>query len=322
MPALRRVALGSGLQMSAPLLLLRLVVVLVLVLLVPGGCDPVVLQDGRPYSNAELLWEDVPVADSGAVTSVSVAALPVGEKIFLHYVKRLVTDDEAARMIRACDDRSGWGKSPIKREASVTVEGGSVLDTEKKRTSSSCPLVWPTMYRALESNPDAYGEKGASILDEFNLALSVSRRVARLFKVDESLIEPLQLVRYAKGEHYKLHHDHGGYYGFESEKRPYTLLIFLNNVPPSDGGGHTAFPTLATKILPQLGDAILWANVAQDQGGSEGEGEGDVPLLPDAVHEAVGIEKDGTLKFVANVWLGESEMAIKADLIARSRRGA
>jgi len=281
-----------------------------------GAAGPVVFYNEERVAT-ELEWEELAVADEGAVTSVSVAALPAGAGVYLHYVKSLVTADEAVRLIKVCDNRQGWIRSLLKVESEVTVNGGSSGDKEQKRTSSSCPLVWPDLYKKLESDPAAFGAKGAALLEELGLALAVSRRVARLMGVDESVIEPLQLVRYQHGEYYSSHHDHGAYYGFQSEDRPYTLLLFLNSVPEADGGGHTAFPTLNIKVLPQRGDAILWANV-DFSGAAESEERGS-SVLADAVHEAVSILHPDTLKYVCNVWVSSSAESVRADVMARAR---
>jgi len=270
------------------------------------GEGAVILHDDAIIDSEALDWEVVHVSDSGAVLDVEVAAIKAGERVYLHYVKNIVTDEEADRIIDSCDRRTGWSRSPIRQEAAATIEGGSSVDVEKKRTSSSCPLLWPVMYRALEADPNAFGEKGLAMAEELGLASAVSRRVARLMNVEEELIEPLQLVKYRHGEYYKLHHDHGGYYGFSSEARPYTVLIFLSSVPENDGGGHTVFPTLKLKVLPKKGDAILWANVATGDSAD---------LLPDAVHEAARIGKAETVKYVCNVWLSEGTTQIKNDMM-------
>jgi hypothetical protein len=49
--------------------------------------------------------------------------------------------------------------------------------------------------------------------------------------------------------------------GLNTEQRIYTVLLFLSDVPASDGGGHTYFPSLGIKVLPTAGDAVLWSNV-------------------------------------------------------------
>jgi hypothetical protein len=102
---------------------------------------------------------------------------------------------------------------------------------------------------------------------------------------DYSYVEPLQLVRYtvSHGEYYQIKYITimGGGTGLQkpksyiqkaiyiSESRPYTILLFLNSVPEADKGGHTSFPYLKTKILPRLGDAILWSNVDPNDLGDE-----------------------------------------------------
>ena len=86
----------------------------------------------------------------------------------------------------------------------------------------------------------------------------------------------------------------------DTEQRPYTLLLFLNSVPLTDGGGHTSFPKLKLKVLPQVGDAILWSNV-------------DIydDIIADAVHEAVTIFNTETVKYVANLWFNDYPERVK-----------
>ena len=45
------------------------------------------------------------------------------------------------------------------------------------------------------------------------------------------------------------------------EQRSHTLLVFLNDIPEEDGGGHLHFPELGLHILPRAGDAVLWPNL-------------------------------------------------------------
>lgn len=97
------------------------------------------------------------------------------------------------------------------------------------------------------------------------------RRTADVLKIPQlawtqnvSLGEPLQLVRYQKGEEYKAHCD----FGYADPTHPdqptrfATLLLYLNDVPQ---GGETAFPLWSTAdigerltIKPKVGNAALF----------------------------------------------------------------
>ena len=110
-------------------------------------------------------------------------------------------------------------------------------------------------------------------------------------KVNPKTVEPLQLVRYTTPDaEYQLHHDHGGFYGKETEHRPWTMLIFLNDVSE---GGHTAFPELGLEIVPRGGDALIWANTK--------DGKAD----PDMVHMGKPPSSEGVEKYAVNIWFGE-----------------
>ena len=129
-------------------------------------------------------------------------------------------------------------------------------------------------------------------------------------------MEPLQLVRYLPGEFYKEHHDHGGYYGVQTEQRPWTLLVFLSSVPSNngfEGGGYTLFKELGERddggiaIVPRMGDAVLWRNVDEDTG----------EVLQKAVHEAIP-PKDGgaVVKYAMNVWITDKKIKENMDVSA------
>ena len=42
------------------------------------------------------------------------------------------------------------------------------------------------------------------------------------------------------------------------------MLVFLSDVGEDDGGGHLHFPTVGVKVLPRVGDAVLWRNLTDE----------------------------------------------------------
>jgi prolyl 4-hydroxylase len=131
----------------------------------------------------------------------------------------------------------------------------------------------------------------AKMAREVDVSWDIALRASKIIGVSASTVEALQLVRYTSPDaEYKLHHDHGGYYGKATEHRPWTILIFLNDV--SDGG-HTAFPKLGLEVIPRGGDALIWSNSK----GSE--------VDPDMVHMGKPPSKEGVEKYAVNVWFGE-----------------
>lgn len=283
----------------------------------PFQDDIKIIYDLNKTFLANFSWENVDIGvktfDNSDVDPlqnlndvVRVSSVDAGKNIFLHYIQNFISSEEAKTLINICDGRDGWKNSPVRADV-IQLESSntgdiSSMDKDNKRTSSSCPLLWPRLYQALENNPLVFGDlSSTTILDEFKIANKISKRVSKFLEVDVDQIEPLQIVRYKFGEYYQTHHDHGGYYGFSSEQRSYTLLLFLNSVPLADGGGHTHFPKVGLKVLPKIGDAILWANVNFEDGS----------ILTDAIHEAMSIQSESTVKYVCNVWVSDAPNELK-----------
>ena len=223
---------------------------------------PIIFNNGQRFDDFKWETVDVSIDENNGTRqqSINITLIEAGSEVFLHYIQNFISSDEADLLITLCDQRDGWRKSPIRAELATTIStsGDGTIDGDtgnadkfQKRTSSSCPLLWPISYQKLEQDPNAYGKISDSILNEFTLTNMISKRAAKLLKIDQKHVEPLQIVRYHSGEFYQVHHDHGGYYGFATEHRSYTLLLFLNTVPETDGGGHTSFPMLNLKVLPQ-----------------------------------------------------------------------
>lgn len=177
---------------------------------------------------------------------------------------------------------------------------GDASGVEKNdlRTSESCPLVpaasylsnpkWQAMIEQEPMQPQV-----AKIAREVDVSWFIATRASDLLQVDANTVEALQVVRYTTpNAEYKLHHDHGGYYGKQSEHRSWTMLIFLNDVV--DAGGHTAFPKLDLEVVPRGGDALVWSNLNQD--GTE--------IDKDMVHMGKPPSKSGVEKYAVNVWFG------------------
>lgn len=88
----------------------------------------------------------------------------------------------------------------------------------------------------------------------------VEKRMADLFGVPVSYLEPLQLVRYTSNQEYRPHFD-----AFEvpssTGQRVYTALAYLQC--PSDGGA-TVFPRVQQQVTPVVGRVVTWRNVGKD----------------------------------------------------------
>lgn len=167
--------------------------------------------------------------------------------------------------------------------------------------SESCTLVPASIYLANEKyleliQADPMPPHIAKISREVDVSWDIAVRAGMLLNASPDTVESLQLVRYTSPtSEYQLHHDHGGYYGKDTEQRTWTMLIFLNDV---DAGGHTAFPKLGLEVTPRAGDALVWSNI-------NGDGEVD----PDMVHMGKPPSSEGVEKYAVNVWFGGESLA-------------
>jgi prolyl 4-hydroxylase len=138
----------------------------------------------------------------------------------------------------------------------------------------------------------------AKVKREVDISWDVAFRASKILQVDPNTVEPLQLVRDTSTDaQYKLHHDHGGYYGKKTEIRPWTMLVFLNDV--TGGGGRTAFPKLDLEVVPRAGDAIIWKNIKVDDSNN-------VVADEDMIHAGKPPSKEGIEKYAINVWFGST----------------
>jgi len=255
--------------------------------------------NGRPtfISNGEVqtLSEDAFEAVA-SVEGSSIANVPGGKSVGLRYVQNFLSADEVAEAIGHCDGRSGWTAS----RQTVDGDGGA---TRASRTSSSCPLIWPIVYLPRLEALRESGRLSSDLEEEIMFAWKIMQRVSDLLDEDVAKIEPLQLIRYEPGQMYKQHHDHGSYYGADSEQRPMTLLLYLSTMPKGDGGGHTKFNELGIEVLPREGDGITWSNVDKDGN-----------VLNDALHEATPPNNEGDVKkYAMNVWIAEEAIMDNID---------
>lgn len=96
--------------------------------------------------------------------------------------------------------------------------------------------------------------------------------------------EPLNVLRYAPGQQYRLHSDA---LPQTRNQRILTALLYLND---GYGGGATAFPDLELDVAPRAGDLLLFANTLPDG-------------RPDPVARHAGLPVTRGTKWVATRWI-------------------
>lgn len=96
---------------------------------------------------------------------------------------------------------------------------------------------------------------------ENKLIKYIELKAAKYLGIDPNKLEPLQIVKYKKGQEYKYHYD---YFDKKSDQtsnqRVHTILVYLNSLNKKDGG-KTAFPKFNKKITPKKGLGVSWFNL-------------------------------------------------------------
>ena len=140
-----------------------------------------------------------------------------------------------------------------------------LIDRAQPRTSPA--LVVDSMGRQVVD--PARTNRGAQfLLHNMDVVLEIIRtRISVALRMPLPLFEPTQVLQYAVGEEFKLHHDYfdpgdvDGPREVGHGQRIATCLIYLNS---DFEGGETEFPAIDLRYRGQAGDAIFWANVEVD----------------------------------------------------------
>ena len=117
-------------------------------------------------------------------------------------------------------------------------------------------------------------------------------RGAMLMGIPYNHIEAVYVSRYQTGQQFETHTDFCA--GFQGD-RLYTILIYLNDLSPEQGG-ETIFHDLNVSIQPKRGRAITWTN--QNPDGS---------VHPETRHSARPVLGDGE-KWVIQLWFRRYKM--------------
>jgi prolyl 4-hydroxylase len=123
---------------------------------------------------------------------------------------------------------------------------------------------------------------------------SIRAKTAKLLNIPEENIEPIQFLRYLKGERYLYHHDYLAGNNIPNQ-RVHTLIVYLNTLAPEDGGA-TSFFHYKTKVVPKMGTAVWFKNMNDDG-----------TLNTNSLHAGEEILKDNVIKYALNIWTRQSK---------------
>ena len=228
----------------------------------------------------------------------------------VYTIDNFLTDMELSKLrekIRIADKEKMFNKS--------IVDGGDSSGKKRKRKRKES---------AEEVNPenDANVQRTSTFVQfgklSNSLIAAIERKAADLLCMPNHSIEPLQLVRYSRGQFFHDHHDMGMLFEDGSVELPnktamtpprrlVTILVYLNDMPNDDCGGSTHFPLLnrhendsdigreGLSIRPKKNMAVVWCNIKKD-------GTPDERL----VHRGETLHGDDTVvKYAMNIWACE-----------------
>lgn len=113
---------------------------------------------------------------------------------------------------------------------------------------------------------------------------AINHRIAAMTGIAVNQGEPLQVLRYAPGQQYRLHSDA---LPGAANQRIATAIIYLND---GFAGGETAFPDLGIRVVPRAGDMLAFDNVLPDG-------------RPDPRMRHAGLPVTQGVKWIATRWI-------------------
>lgn len=214
--------------------------------------------------------------------------------------RRALSDPAAARQL-ACIEAMALGLDGalltlpdieiLRADPRITVARNFLTPAEcAYLVDVATPLFEPSVVVDPRSGALVRDPVRTSDLAGFPLALenpvihAINRRIAALSGTDVAQGEPVQVLRYVRGQEYKLHLDAlpGG-----DNQRILTALVYLND---DMHGGETAFPELGLTIFPKQGMALIFSN-------ADGTG------MPDPRTRHAGQPIESGTKYVLSRWI-------------------
>jgi len=122
---------------------------------------------------------------------------------------------------------------------------------------------------------------------ENEFIMNIENKIINLLDINNEKLEGLQITKYDKNDFYQLHHD---YNTNIINIRKYSVIIYLNNLLPGDGG-ETHFPLYNTKITPKKGRIVYFDDLL-----SHNKMENHL-----TIHESLPILNE-TTKYILSTW--------------------
>jgi prolyl 4-hydroxylase len=186
------------------------------------------------------------------------------------------------KYIFSIDRKMSSNDNPIKLlDAFITDEEcNQLIDTYKDKVQQS--LVVGNLPHPSRTSSSYFLPQTDPVISQLRI------KVAKLLDIPIENIEPIQFLRYRKGELYKYHHDFlkGDTI---TNQRVHTVLVYLNTLQPEDGGA-TSFFHYKQKISPKKGMGVCFRNM--DEGGK---------VIEESLHAGEEILTD-TIKYALNIW--------------------
>ena len=163
-------------------------------------------EPAMPSVSIDGVLVERPITETHVIDGRPVHMRLLHDELQMTYVHGLISPLEIDELVRLADARGGFIRSPVKTQGD-----GDDRAADKRRNSTSCPMLWPLVYGG-EHMRAKLAAAQPSLLDELKLVENISTRVASLFSaagmpLSSLSIEPLQLVRYRDQAFFGPHHD-------------------------------------------------------------------------------------------------------------------
>jgi prolyl 4-hydroxylase len=186
--------------------------------------------DGVGDASAQLDLVGAMAIDSDGNPTVTAAGERVSDRPWASLFQNFLTPDECAYLIRAAEP--ALVPAPVGHVAGI---GQRIV--QQIRTCDAAGFPWVAENPAINA---------------------INRRIAAASGTDAEWGEPLQVMRYRRGQEFKPHRDCTE---DVANQRIFTMLIYLND---DYEGGETLFLNADLKIRGRAGDALLFRNADDD----------------------------------------------------------